>query len=92
MISGVAFLLIGQTLFWPSKAVGLWALVFITINHIYFVFSEEPGLEKRFGEPYRKYKANVLRSVPRLRPWTGFDNASSSSICGLYVLPCPVSI
>jgi protein-S-isoprenylcysteine O-methyltransferase Ste14 len=71
MISGVAFLLIGQTLFWPSKTVALWALVFITINHIYFVVSEEPGLEKRFGEPYRKYKANVPRWVPRLTPWTG---------------------
>jgi protein-S-isoprenylcysteine O-methyltransferase Ste14 len=71
MISGVALLLVGQALFWPSKTVALWALIFITINHIYFVFSEEPGLEERFGEPYRKYKANVPRWVPRLKPWTG---------------------
>ena len=71
MISGVALLLVGQSLLWPSKTVALWSLVFITINHIYFVFSEEPGLEERFGEPYRKYKANVPRWVPRLRPWTG---------------------
>jgi len=71
MISGVALLLVGQILLWPSKSVAVWALVFITINHIYFVFSEEPGLEKRFGEQFRKYKANVPRWLPRLRPWTG---------------------
>jgi protein-S-isoprenylcysteine O-methyltransferase Ste14 len=67
MISGVALLLIGQALLWGSWVVGLWAFVFITINHIYFVLSEEPGMEERFGEPYRKYKANVPRWVPRLR-------------------------
>jgi protein-S-isoprenylcysteine O-methyltransferase Ste14 len=71
MISGVALLLIGQALFWGSWRVGLWACVFICINHIYFVLSEEPGLEKRFGENYRLYKANVPRWIPRLKPWSG---------------------
>jgi len=69
MISGVALLLIGQAFFWVSWAVGIWAGLFIVINHVYFIFSEEPGLEKRFGEPYRIYKKNVPRWVPRLRPW-----------------------
>jgi protein-S-isoprenylcysteine O-methyltransferase Ste14 len=71
MISGVALLLIGQALFWGSWVVGIWAAVFIVINHIYFVFSEEPGLEARFGAPYRLYKANVPRWIPRLSPWSG---------------------
>jgi len=71
MISGVALVLIGQALLWGSWIVGIWACVFIFINHIYFVISEEPELEKRFGEPYRQYKANVPRWVPRLRPWSG---------------------
>jgi protein-S-isoprenylcysteine O-methyltransferase Ste14 len=71
MISGVALLLIGQALFWGSWRVGLWACIFICLNHIYFVFSEEPGLENRFGESYRLYKANVPRWIPRLRPWSG---------------------
>jgi len=71
MIGGVALVLIGQALLWVSWVISIWACVFILINHIYFVISEEPGLEKRFGEPYRLYKANVPRWVPRLRPWSG---------------------
>ena len=61
MITGVALMLIGQTLLWGSWLVGLWACVFVGVNHIYFLLSEEPGLEKRFGERYRVYKANVPR-------------------------------
>ena len=71
MISGVAFLLIGQALLWGSWLMGSWAGVFIFINHIYFVLAEEPGLERRFGENYRLYKANVPRWVPRIWPWSG---------------------
>lgn len=66
MISGVAFMLIGESLFWGSWWVGLWAGIFIGINHFYFVLSEEPGMEKRFGENYRLYKAHVPRWIPRL--------------------------
>ncbi|MCE9645771.1 MAG: isoprenylcysteine carboxylmethyltransferase family protein [Chloroflexi bacterium] len=69
MISAVAMMLIGQSLFWGSWVIGLWAGIFILINHFYFIFSEEPGLEKRFGESYLRYKANVPRWIPRLRPW-----------------------
>jgi protein-S-isoprenylcysteine O-methyltransferase Ste14 len=71
MISGVALMLMGQTLLWGSWMMGIWACIFISINHIYFVLSEEPGLESRFGENYRLYKANVPRWVPRIRPWPG---------------------
>ncbi len=71
MISGVAALLIGQAVLRGSWVVGLWACVFIAINHVYFVLSEEPGLEARFGEAYRRYKVNVPRWLPRLKPWAG---------------------
>jgi protein-S-isoprenylcysteine O-methyltransferase Ste14 len=71
MISGVALMLIGQTLLFRSWALALWACLFIVVNHLYFVFLEEPGLAKRFGEPYRRYKANVPRWIPRLSPWSG---------------------
>ncbi len=71
MISGVALMLIGQSLFWGSWVIGIWAGTFMLINHIYFIFSEEPGLEKRFGESYTYYKANVPRWIPRLTPWMG---------------------
>jgi protein-S-isoprenylcysteine O-methyltransferase Ste14 len=68
MISGVALMLIGEAFLWGSIAVAVWAVVFILINHLYFVFLEEPGLEQRFGESYRAYKANVPRWIPRLKP------------------------
>jgi protein-S-isoprenylcysteine O-methyltransferase Ste14 len=71
MISGVAGMLFGQALFHGSWVVGLWACIFVTINHVYFLVSEEPGLEARCGESYRVYKANVPRWIPRVRPWTG---------------------
>jgi len=71
MITGVAAMLLGEALFFGSWVIGLWALLFMLINHTYFVLSEEPGLERRFGEGYRAYKANVPRWVPRLRPWQG---------------------
>lgn len=67
MISGVALMLTGQALLWGSWVMAGWAGLFILINHIYFVLVEEPGLERRFGEPYRGYKAQVPRWLPRLR-------------------------
>lgn len=67
MISSVALLLVGQAVFWGSWVLGGWTGLFVLINHLYFVLSEEPGLEKRFGEPYRVYKARVPRWVPRLK-------------------------
>jgi protein-S-isoprenylcysteine O-methyltransferase Ste14 len=71
MIAGVALMLIGQALFWSSAMLAGWAAIFFLVNHLYFVLSEEPGLERRFGEPYRVYKANVPRWLPRWRPWRG---------------------
>jgi protein-S-isoprenylcysteine O-methyltransferase Ste14 len=68
MITGVALMLIGQALFWGSWILSLWACIFVLINHVYFILSEEPGLEKRFGENYRVYKSSVPRWIPRIRP------------------------
>jgi protein-S-isoprenylcysteine O-methyltransferase Ste14 len=70
MISGVALMLVGEALLWGSWVLGMWACVFLCINHFYFVLSEEPGLESRFGESYRVYKKNVPRWFPRLRSGT----------------------
>lgn len=71
MISGVAMVLIGEALLFGSWAIGMWGIAFIAVNHFYFIFSEEPGLEKRFGECYRQYKESVPRWIPRLHAWTG---------------------
>jgi protein-S-isoprenylcysteine O-methyltransferase Ste14 len=71
MISGVVSMLSGEALFFGSRSVALWAATFLLANHVYFVLLEEPGLEERFGEEYRAYKAHVPRWIPRVRPWTG---------------------
>lgn len=68
MILGVALMLAGQALLWAAWPLAAWAALFVLVNHVYFVLSEEPGLERRFGEAYRAYKAAVPRWLPRLAP------------------------
>ncbi len=70
MISGVLMLLAAEALLLGSWVIGIWGCAFVLINHVYFVLSEEPGLERRFGESYRVYKRNVPRWIPRVRPWS----------------------
>ena len=70
MISGVALMLLGEALVRGSWVLGTWTGTFLLINHGYFVASEEPGLEKRYGAAYRVYKENVPRWIPRPRRWS----------------------
>jgi protein-S-isoprenylcysteine O-methyltransferase Ste14 len=67
MITGVALVLVGEALVFRSISLAAWAAIFLTVNHMYFVFVEEPGLAARFGEPYWRYQAAVPRWLPRLR-------------------------
>ena len=66
MITGVCTILIGEAVLFWSGHLAIWALAVIVMNHIYFLFVEEPGLEQRFGEPYLAYKRSVPRWIPRL--------------------------
>ena len=65
MITSVAMMLAGEAVMFPSATVAVWFLVFVGINHLYFVVSEEPGLERRFGTAYVNYKSRVPRWLPR---------------------------
>lgn len=69
MITSVATMLAGITLVTGSRAMAVWLAIFVTINHVYFVLSEEPGLARRFGASYDAYRAAVPRWLPRRRPW-----------------------
>ncbi len=69
MILGVILVMISEGLLLGSNSILILALAFFLINTVYFIFSEEPKLEERFGEDYRCYKANVRRWWPRLKPW-----------------------
>lgn len=65
MISGVAGMLLGEALFFGSAILAGWFLLFVLINHTYFIISEEPGLERRFGVAYADYRRRVPRWLPR---------------------------
>ena len=69
MISGVAFVLFGEAMMLRSVPHVGWALAFLVINLVFIPLFEEPGLEARFGEPYREYVRKVPRILPRLRTW-----------------------
>lgn len=70
MISGVAFVLLGEALGTASLPVLCWCAFFFLVNAIYIPLSEEPGLVKRFGEDYERYRKNVPRWIPRWTAWT----------------------
>ncbi|HEX3068855.1 MAG TPA: isoprenylcysteine carboxylmethyltransferase family protein, partial [Thermoanaerobaculia bacterium] len=69
MIAGVILIIIAESLLFRSLSLAEWAAAFFVINAIYFPLIEEPQLESRFGEEYRRYKRHVRRFVPRIQPW-----------------------
>ena len=69
MIAGVFMILLGESMLFGSLNILTWASAFFVINTIYFIISEEPGLEKRFGGEYRQYRQNVPMWIPRFKPW-----------------------
>ena len=71
MIMGVLVALLGEAVFFGSFPLFVWFSAFLAVNAIYMPLSEEPGLEKRFGEQYQAYKENVPRWLPRYSPWEG---------------------
>jgi protein-S-isoprenylcysteine O-methyltransferase Ste14 len=77
MISGVLFVLLGESVLTASRPLFWWFLVFAFVNAIYIPLLEEPGLVERFGDNYLDYKQNVPRSVPRWTPWN--DGAITAS-------------
>ncbi len=79
MISGVIAVLLGEALLFGSLPVLGWVVIFAAANALYIPLVEEPGLEQRFGEDFRRYKANVPPWLPRITPWkdTGADSGES---------------
>lgn len=73
MILGVLLILLGESVCFYSLSILIWFAACFLINHIYFIKSEEPGLVKRFGNEFERYKENVPRWIPRRRPWIPLD-------------------
>jgi protein-S-isoprenylcysteine O-methyltransferase Ste14 len=69
MIIGVLIVLTGESIAILSLNIFIWTLIFFIINNIWYILYEEPDLEKKFGDEYRKYKKSVPRWIPRLEPY-----------------------
>ena len=63
-IGGLA-MLAGFGLFQRSLAILLFAVAMCVLFHLFVLFVEEPGLERRFGESYLTYKRSVNRWMPK---------------------------
>jgi protein-S-isoprenylcysteine O-methyltransferase Ste14 len=69
MITGVGAVVAGEAALLGSVPLLIWFAAFAAANAVYMPLVEEPGLRHRFGTDYDRYRANVPRWLPRLRPW-----------------------
>ena len=69
MLLGVFLLLLFESVYFTSKPLFYWFLVFVIINIIYFKNFEEKDLVKRFGKNYEDYKSKVPMFFPKLTPY-----------------------
>lgn len=69
MITGVLFILLGESLILHATNVLIWAGIFVVINTIYFILVEERSMLRRFGNEYTAYKKQVPRWIPRFKPY-----------------------
>jgi protein-S-isoprenylcysteine O-methyltransferase Ste14 len=58
---------VGFGLYEQSISILLFTLIWLLLAHLFVLFVEEPGLEKRFGVSYREYKRSVNRWIPHWR-------------------------
>lgn len=65
MYVGAFTALIGAAVFYRSVVLGLFALGFLLVTHLFVTLYEEPILSRKFGDDYVAYRA----SVPRWLPW-----------------------
>ncbi|HLZ15343.1 MAG TPA: isoprenylcysteine carboxylmethyltransferase family protein [Candidatus Saccharimonadales bacterium] len=71
MISGVLGMIVGEAIGFGSYALGVWAIIFFTVNTCYFAWQEEPNLRRTFGASYEAYRRKVPRWLPRFSAYKG---------------------
>ncbi len=71
MYVAVVAAILGQSMILGNLDFALYAALVWIISHLFVVLYEEPVLQKKFGDEYAEFIANVPRWIPRLRPWEG---------------------
>ncbi|WP_218163006.1 methyltransferase family protein [Pseudonocardia ammonioxydans] len=69
MFSGVLGIVLGEAIAARSLTLLAWFALFAFFVAVMVARVEEPRLARRFGSDYARYRDNVPRWVPRLRPW-----------------------
>ncbi len=68
MYLSVTTIILGELLLTRSQGLLLyWVIWFVAVN-LFIIGYEEPTLQRRFGESYERYRKQVGRWLPRLRP------------------------
>lgn len=65
-------ILIGWTVTYWSRALGIYTIVMFVLFHIRTILGEEPRLAREFGDEWQRY----VRRVPR---WVGFVTSGGES-------------
>ena len=66
MYIGGWLMFLGFGLYERSVSMTLFSIVWFLLAHLFVLYYEEPGLEKRYGESYLRYKKAVNRWIPHL--------------------------
>jgi len=67
MLLGFLMIAFGEALWFHSALLGVYAVLLTLVGNLFVIYVEEPGLEKRFGEDYRAYRAVTSRWLPLSR-------------------------
>jgi protein-S-isoprenylcysteine O-methyltransferase Ste14 len=77
MITGVLMELLGIAMINLSLPMALFTLMFFAVKTAWFIYFEEPDMEKRFGRSYREYRKKIGRWVPSIRPYSSCSEDES---------------
>ena len=61
MYVGMMIVLIGETLFWWSTSMAVYAVIVFVAFHLFILLHEEPRLRRDFGPEYDAYVSSVRR-------------------------------
>ena len=66
MYIGATVALAGAGLYYQSASLGIYALIFVLICHLFVLIYEEPTLRRSFEREYADYCSRVHRWLPRI--------------------------